>query len=265
MKAKALIILYLFIISALSCKKNEKVAHQAKGNHHEAWSYQGETSPEHWAEIIKDSDCAGIHQSPVNIVAIDSDSILSIQNSLKRIYSPETNLSKVENNGHSIQFDFEVGDSIYYKNSTFHLKQIHFHEPAEHTINGIKYPIEMHLVHANKNGDYTVLGILGEEGKESQLFEFFESFLPLKEGETKTINHAINLESLFPTNNDYYSYQGSLTTPPCTENVNWVVYKEPIILSVDEVNKLKNNMPLNNYRNEQPLNDRVVNLNYTKD
>ena len=262
MKLQSSIILSALLISFFACKQEEKTTHTTTDNHHAEWSYNGETSPEHWAEIVKNSDCAGKHQSPVNIIAIDTDSIPASQNNLKLIYTPETNLSKVVNNGHSVQFDFEVGDSIHYKNNTFHLKQIHFHEPSEHTINGIKYPIEIHLVHSNKDGEYTVLGILGEEGKESQLFEFLESFLPLKNGETKEINHSIDLETLFPTNKDYYSYSGSLTTPPCTENVNWVVFKNPIILSVDEVNKLKDNMPVNNYRNEQPLNDRVVNLNH---
>jgi len=183
-------------------------------------------------------------------------------NDLKILYNPKTLLNKVENNGHSIQFDFEAGDSINYKNETYYLKQIHFHEPSEHRINGIIYPIETHLVHVSKTGKITVLGVLGEEGDESQLFEFFESFLPLENGATKNIHHNINLSSWFLAERHYYSYSGSLTTPPCTEGVNWIVFKEPIVLSVDEVLKLKNNMPVNNYRNEQPLNNREIKLNY---
>ena len=184
------------------------------------------------------------------------------ENHLNIFYSPKTLISKVENNGHSIQFDFEMGDSINYKNDIYYLKQIHFHEPSEHKINGVIYPIEMHMVHLNKAGQISVLGILGEEGDESQLFEFFESFLPIENGAEKDIHQNIDLSSLFLNANNYYSYSGSLTTPPCTEGVNWVVFKTPIILSVGEVLKLKNNMPVNNYRNEQPLNDRLVKLNY---
>ena len=120
----------------------------------------------------------------------------------------------------------------------------------------------MHLVHVSKTGHISVLGILGEEGDESQLFEFFESFLPLENGATKDIHHQIDLSSLFLENKNYYSYRGSLTTPPCTENINWIVFKQPFILSVEEVLKLKKNMPINNYRNEQPLNKRVVKFNY---
>jgi carbonic anhydrase len=96
------------------------------------------------------------------------------------------------------------------------------------------------------------------EGEESQLFEFMESFLPLKNGEEKIINKRLDLTDLFPDVTDFYSYDGSLTTPPCTENVKWVVFKNPIFLSLEEVLELKNNMPLNNYRNEQPINDRII-------
>ena len=119
-------------------------------------------------------------------------------------------------------------------------------------------------VHVSKNNEYTVLGVLAQEGQESQLFEFLESFLPIKEGKSREIHKSLDLSTLFPKNNDFYSYGGSLTTPPCTENVNWVIFKEPIIVSVEEVIKLKNNMPKDNYRNEQPLNNRLISLNEFK-
>jgi carbonic anhydrase len=249
------------LLANIACKHEPKLSHAAdtKVKHH--WSYAGETSPEHWVEIEKNSDCDGKHQSPINIINKDADSIPA-KGHLNILYTPTTLLSQVENNGHSIQFDFESGDSINYKNETFYLKQIHFHEPSEHKINGVIYPIEMHLVHVSKSGRITVLGIMGEEGEESQLFEFFESFLPLKNGAVKDIHQKIDLSSLFLEDKHYYSYDGSLTTPPCTEGVNWIVFKEPIVLSVEEVLKLRNNMPINNYRNEQPINDRVVQLNY---
>ncbi|OEJ98495.1 carbonate dehydratase [Flavivirga aquatica] len=261
MNTKISLLLWTLLLVVYSCNQTKKTSHsnQTKNKHH--WSYAGETSPEHWIEIEKNSNCDGKRQSPINIINKDTDSIAS-KNNLKIFYSPKTLISKVENNGHSIQFDFEMGDSINYKNETYYLKQIHFHEPSEHKINGIIYPIEMHLVHINEAGKISVLGILGEEGDKSQLFEFFESFLPIKNGTEKDIHQKIDLSSLFLNTNNYYSYSGSLTTPPCTENVNWIVFKKPIILSVEEVLKLKNNMPINNYRNEQPLNNRVVNFNY---
>lgn len=250
----------VILVITWSCNqtKHQIIAEHSDKGH---WSYKGETAPIHWAEIEKNSDCNGHHQSPINIIHKDVDSV-KINNDLAIYYAPTTLLKEVENNGHSIQFDFESGDSINYQGKTFYLKQIHFHEPSEHRINGMIYPIEMHLVHVSKKGELTVLGVLGEEGEDSQLFEFFESFLPLENGAVKDIHQKIDLSSLFLEEKHYYSYGGSLTTPPCTENVNWVVFKEPIVLSVQEVLKLKSNMPVNNYRNEQALNGRIVNYHY---
>lgn len=235
------------------------VLHKPTAEHKEKlhWSYQGETAPEYWSEIEKNSDCDGNRQSPINIIHCDA-SPSGVSDDLEILYSPNTIMRQVANNGHSIQFDFETGDSIYYHNSTYYLRQIHFHEPSEHKINGIVYPIEIHLVHTNADGNLTVLAVLGEEGTESQLFEFFESFLPLKNGETKEIYKSVDITSLFQNPTNYYSYGGSLTTPPCTENVNWIVFKNPMILSVEEVKTLRKNMPINNFRNEQELNDRVI-------
>ncbi|KGL63184.1 carbonic anhydrase [Polaribacter sp. Hel1_85] len=249
----------LFSITSCTSKKEQKEAHKKETHPH--WTYQGETSPEHWAEIEKNSDCDGKSQSPINIIDIHVKPTQQKENPLNILYSPKTELNQVINNGHSIQFNFEAGDSIQYHGDTYHLMQIHFHESSEHTINGIRYPLEIHLVHKNKTNEYTVMGILAQEGEESQLFEFFESFLPIAENKTKEIHQSLDLATLFPQNTDFYSYGGSLTTPPCTESVNWVIFKNPIIVSVEEVLKLKNNMPKNNYRNEQPLNGRVVSLN----
>ncbi len=244
-----------------SCEKKSNKSHGKENKKEKHWSYEGETSPKHWAEFEKNSDCAGKNQSPINII---ENTTIPISNTddLKILYDSKTILSKVENNGHSIQFDFKPGDSIYYKEDIYHLNQIHFHEPAEHTINGIRYPIEIHFVHKSKKGNLTVLGIFGREGEISQLFEFFESFLPIKNGESKDINKSVDLTSLYKENKNFYSYSGSLTTPPCTENVNWVIFKNQIQLSHNELIKIRNNMPINNYRNEQPLNNRKVYLNY---
>ncbi len=254
-------ILFLALISMISCKNQEKSEVITKTEDHKHWSYQGETSPEHWIEIEKNSDCDGKRQSPINIIDINTISVDSAE-TLKILYTPETILNKVENNGHSIQFNFNSGDSISYNNEIYHLKQIHFHESSEHIVNGVKYPAEIHLVHQSDSKKLTVLGILCMEGHESQLFEFFESFLPIEGGQFKKIDKAIDLLNLFPEDKSFYSYRGSLTTPPCTENVSWIVFKQPIIISLEEVLKLKDNMPINNYRNEQPINDRKVYYNY---
>ena len=254
----------LLFISMISCSKkqqkrwyNQAHKEQPVESH---WSYEGETSPEHWAELEKNSDCSGQRQSPINIIDIHTVEDQGEESTIELFYSPKTILNKVRNNGHSIQFDFDKGDSIAYNKTNFNLVQIHFHEPSEHTINGIRYPIEIHLVHQSQEKNYTVLSILGVEGEQSQTMEEMESFLPLKKGEEKEIEKAFDLSRLFPENKSYYAYGGSLTTPPCSENVQWVIFKEPIVVSLEEVLKLKDNMPLENYRDEQPLNDRLVYL-----
>ncbi len=250
----------LLLICIVSCRKevNKEILKEHSQESH--WSYEGETSPEHWAELEKNSDCSGKRQSPVNIIDIHTVEDKDQKSQLEFFYSPKTILNKVRNNGHSIQFDFDKGDSIAYNQVKFNLIQIHFHEPSEHTINGVRYPIEIHLVHQSQQMNYTVLSIFGMEGEKSQTMEEMESFLPLQKGQEKEIEKAFALSRLLPSDRSYYFYGGSLTTPPCTENVEWVIFKEPIAVSLEEVLKLKDNMPLENYRDEQPLNDRLVYL-----
>ena len=250
----------LLFISVISCQKEQNKEALKEQSHESHWSYEGETSPEHWAELERNSDCSGQRQSPVNIIDIHTIEDQDRESIIDLFYSPKTILNKVRNNGHSIQFVFDKGDSIAYNKINFNLVQIHFHEPSEHTINGIRYPIEIHLVHQSKEKYYTVLSVFGVEGEKSETMEEMESFLPLKKGQEKEIEKAFDLSKMFPVNKSYYSYGGSLTTPPCTETVQWVIFKEPIAVSLENVLKLKDNMPLENYRDEQPLNDRLVYL-----
>jgi len=248
------LLLFVFIIS---CKGENSKSHLHSNHSSRGWSYTGETAPKFWAQLVEDSDCGEKHQSPINIISKNAKK--QTISKFKKYYSASTILTKVIYNGHSIEFDFKQGDSIVVgETNTFHLSQIHFHEPAEHKINGIIFPIEIHLVHKNKNNNYAVMSIFGMEGDESQLFEFLESFLPLKSGDSKSINTSVDLASIFPEDESYFIYKGSLTTPPCTEEVQWIVFTEPIILSLNEVKVLKENMPLNNFREEQPINGRVI-------
>lgn len=222
------------------------------------WSYQGETSPEHWAEIEKQSECSGLHQSPINIIDVDAqnDSLLK---PLDIHYSSQVRIHDVTNNGHTIQYNFNYGDFITINQEAYDLLQIHFHEASEHTINGVRYPLEMHMVHVNKLTNHTVvLAVMAIEGYSSEPFTFLENYLPVSKGETVPIDAYFDLNLNLPENKAYYTYQGSLTTPPCTENVRWYVFKNPISISLSQVKQLQLLMPLNNYRNEQALNDRKI-------
>ena len=250
----------LILLVLFSCGKETKPDSKKHVEKEQHWSYEGETSPEHWAEIEKDSDCSGTRQSPINIIDVNTVPASKEDRMLEFYYSAKTVLNTVRNNGHSIQYDFERGDSLHNQNINYNLVQIHFHEPSEHTINGVRYPIEIHLVHQSDQKNYTVVGIMGIEGGESRFMNRIESYLPLEVNEEKLIERSLDIRSILPDKKDYYTYQGSLTTPPCTENVQWIILKNPLELSVEEVLKLRSNMPLKNYRNEQPINDRKVYL-----
>jgi len=236
----------------------------AASSHHDAthWTYAGESGPSHWAELETGSQCGGKAQSPVNIIRTDSSPNTSSAWPLSLHYPLSTLLHSVTNNGHSIEFDFDQGDEIAFKDARYGLRQLHFHEPSEHTLNGVRYPIEMHMVHYNADRDrYVVLSVLGFEGTPSPGYDVLEAYLPLAEGETQTIDKPFDLSTVLPsTLTPRFHYEGSLTTPPCTENVDWIVFEQPFMLSESQVNRLKGNMPINNYRDVQPLNGRAISL-----
>jgi len=241
-------------IDAQVNEEKSETIHQKENKH---WSYEGETGPEHWSEIEKEADCDGKRQSPINIIdvnVVDDASLIPINIQ----YAANVKIHEITNNGHTIQYNFEKGDFIILNDEAYELKQIHFHEPSEHTINGIRYPLEMHLVHLNKDNKIAVLAIMAKEGESSEPFTFLEKYLPVKNGETKLIDTDFDLNKNLPSDKGYYTYGGSLTTPPCTENVTWFVYKTPITISEDQVKQLQKLMPLNNYRLEQPVNGRIV-------
>ncbi len=257
--------LLLIMLLVFSCKnkndnhdsENETKQEETHEKENKHWSYEGETGPEHWVEIEKQSDCDGTKQSPINIVDVN---VMS-DNTLKPLdthYSANVQIHEITNNGHSIQYNFEKGDFILLHNEEYELKQIHFHEPSEHTINGIRYPLEMHLVHISKDNKIAVSAVLAKEGESSDPYTFLERYLPVNIGETKPIDTKFDLNTSLPADKGYYTYSGSLTTPPCTQDVTWNVYKTPITISVNQVKQLQELMPLNNYRNEQAINGRVV-------
>lgn len=263
-------LLLLWVLVLFSCKNKienksidttvNKEKHSSdlqNGNAH--WTYEGETGPEHWAEIEKQSDCDGKRQSPINIIDVDVADDTSLK-PLEINYSSNVKIHEVTNNGHSIQYNFEKGDFITLNDERYELSQIHFHEASEHTINGVRYPLEMHLVHVGKENKIAVLAVMAQEGESSEPFDFLENYLPVESGRTKKINADFDLNLNLPNDKAYYTYDGSLTTPPCTQNVSWYIFKTPITISVDQVKQLQKLMPLNNYRDEQPINDRIVKL-----
>lgn len=261
------ILLSLFLIACNNSSKNKKGKNTdeelLKQKTTEQWSYSGESGPEFWAQLEKESDCGGQYQSPININTINSELITNDIKASDFHYENATDIQSVKNNGHTIKYNFTSNENIMiYDGGKYLLKQFHFHSPSEHTINGVRYPLELHMVHYDKDsGEYLVFAIMAQQGDPSETFEFLGQFLPLKQGETKTVNksqqlsYALN-ESIVGA---LYNYRGSLTTPPCTEKVNWFVLEKPISVSEEQIKMLSISMPINNYRDIQPLNGRKIN------
>ncbi len=268
MKNKIFFFALTILISLTGCdssNKNKSTDKNKETPSHSKWDYTGESGPEHWAELESDSDCGGLHQSPINIIDIQTipgeiaEGISDIQ------YEDMTTIESITNNGHTIQYNFN-GDLnvIGYKNKQYKMKQFHFHSPSEHTINGVRYPLEIHMVHhSEESSSYIVFAALVQQGEADPTFTFLESYLPINEGETKEINKSFNFGSttseIFGMDSvDLYTYHGSLTTPPCTEEVIWVVMKNASSASAKQIELLQKLMPKNNYRETQPINDREV-------
>ena len=216
------------------------------------WGYEGEEGPAHWGELSPDfALCStGKEQSPVDIPALTSLN----EESVAFNYRPTA--VNILNNGHTIQVNYDEGSSIEVDSTKYNLLQFHFHGPSEHTLNGQYYDMEMHLVHQNAAGGLAVVGVFIERGSEKQAFAPVWNNLPTEESEPEMIGGAsVNAGDLLPANRAYYRYNGSLTTPPCSEGVKWFVLSTPIELSGAQIDAFEAIMHDNN-RPVQPLNER---------
>ena len=218
------------------------------------WGYTGHGSPDSWGEISpKYHTCSdGRNQSPVNVVSsLDAD-----LEAIKIDYSKPS--KDVVNNGHTVQVNMQSGNTIVVDGISFELKQFHFHTPSENHIDGKSFPLEAHFVHLDKDGNIAVLALMFEEGKEnSELAKIWEK-MP-KEANGKNELELKNIASaLLPENKDYYRFNGSLTTPPCSEGVRWLVLKTPVTVSKEQVEKFLHTMHHPNNRPIQPTNARLI-------
>lgn len=220
------------------------------------WSYEGEEGPEHWSELGDEFRmCSeGKNQSPINLV---SDIHTELPELEFEYYS--TPLREI-NNGHTIQQNVDPGSFLRIpdRGFEFELKQFHFHSPSEHSINGHFYAMEMHFVHASKDGELAVVGVMVSEGEEHPVLKKLWSFMPEKAGDTSEQPIGIEDTNLLPPTRNYYSYGGSLTTPPCSEGVKWIVLKTPIEASADQIETFKNRVGPATNRPVQPTNARFI-------
>ena len=197
------------------------------------WSYGGETGSDFWGEIDPDfATCTvGKAQSPINIESAVSENISNLQ-----LNYQDTPL-KIINNGRTIRVDYQPGSTLTLDEEKYELLQFHFHQPSEHLISGQAFDMEAHFVHQNKaTGDVVVLAVLMSSGNINPTLDDIWHKIPYDDdGESEVSDLIINALQLLPENkNQYYRYQGSLTTPPCSEIVTWLILKQPV-----EVSKLQ--------------------------
>ena len=230
------------------------------------WGYSAEDGPTAWATLspVYALCREGKGQSPINIVKTDTKGgvnwKLNYKTSSLRIAHNE-HMDDIIDNGHTIQVTVDEGSTFSFGDKTYSLKQFHFHTPSEHTIDGKNMPMEMHMVHQDSDGSLAVVSVLFEEGKvANENFSKIISNLPNAKGETKHITDAnLELKVHLPKDNYAYHYVGSLTTPPCSENVQWLVLRDKVSLTAEQINAFSSRIGPNN-RPTQSLNDRTVKI-----
>ena len=217
------------------------------------WGYEGEAGPEKWGKLRPSfATCAsGKRQSPIDI----RDGIRVDLEALKFDY--KTSLFRIADNGHTIQVDVGPGSTLQVMGREYELKQLHFHRPSEERINGRSYDMAMHLVHKDYDGHLAVLAVLLEKGSENPLIQTLWNSLPLEVGQDLEPNVALNLAGLLPEQRNYFAYMGSLTTPPCTEDVLWLVLKQPLQISPEQI-AIFSRLYHHNARPVQPSNNRLI-------
>jgi len=232
------------------------IALAAEGVH---WSYSGDTGPEHWGELSPDfAACSkGLEQSPIDISSsapLDTSGIT---------FSYQPSALTILNNGHTIQANYDKGSTITFRGTTYELVQFHFHAASEHTINGNHDPLEIHFVHRSAEGKLAVVGVMLEPGAQNAAYDPVFQHLPPAESEAAAVDGVtIDASQMLPAQKEYWTYPGSLTTPPCSEGVTWLVMNTPVQLSDAQIAAFTS-IYANNFRPTQTLNSRSFSVPVT--
>ncbi|BCR03247.1 carbonic anhydrase [Desulfuromonas versatilis] len=245
------------LIAALSCGgmawASESGGHGGKPH----WGYAGEGAPEHWGEMAPEfAACKdGQSQSPIDISVAEAEDVdLPVID-----FSYQATPVKMVNNGHTIQVNYAPGSKITVAGQTYDLKQFHFHTLSENAVDGKLFPLEAHLVHADESGKLAVVGVLFDEGAANSVIEQLWTHMPaLPNSDILVSNETVNVMEMLPESKDYYSWSGSLTTPPCTEGVKWMLLQQPMTVSAEQVKKFSELMHGHNNRPVQLLYGRTL-------
>jgi carbonic anhydrase len=220
----------------------------------EHWAYKGHGGPGEWGALnVEFGACKfGRLQSPIDIRGAKTADLTPI----KFDYKPS--VLKIIDNGHTVQINYASGSSIEVSGVRYELLQFHFHLPSEEKVEGKSHAMVAHLVHRNADGKLAVVAVLLDKGGSSEMIDTLWKNIPAEKGKEREVGDLmIDATRLLPDNKAYYTYQGSLTTPPCSEGVTWFVLKIPTKISAGDIEAFRKLYPLN-ARPVQPLNGRVV-------
>jgi carbonic anhydrase len=234
----------------------EEMVEPAHGSGEVHWDYAGANGPLAWADLKPEfATCgSGKRQSPINID--ESQTLRGPAEAISFDYRPSS--GSVVNNGHTIQIDVSGDNGIMVRGSRYQLVQLHFHHPSEERINYRSFAMVAHLVHKDYMGRLAVVAVLLEPGAANAVINTFWTYMPLGPGDRVVMPAgSVDLNGLLPKDQRYYQFMGSLTTPPCSEEVLWMILKQPVTLSHEQMRLFAQQYP-NNARPVQPTNGRVV-------
>lgn len=225
------------------------------------WTYGdntgNDTGPDAWANLSPDfATCAsGKSQSPINLTATTDADLVNPDFHYER--APLNLL----NNGHTVQVPYAPGSYLTLDGQRYNLLQFHFHSPSEHAVDGKPWDAELHMVHQSDDGELAVVAVLlqADDTEKNTHYQTLSANLPKKSGDKIRTGEMINAQSLLPTQTTTYRYSGSLTTPPCSESVTWLVMTEPVSLTSQQLASYKKLLN-NNNRPLQLLNKRSVKI-----
>jgi carbonic anhydrase len=220
------------------------------------WGYQGAIGPDHWGALAPEyAACNGKEQSPIDIRETKKASLPPLR------FDYKSGPLAIDNNGLTIRVNYppgRSGDFLIVGDTRYQLVQFHFHRPSEEYIGGKQYPMVLHLVHKSSDGKIAIVAVMVNPGNANTTVQQLWDHMPMTPGPDQLIPGVeVNPATLVPQSTAYYTYEGSLTAPPCTEGITWIVLKMPIEISPAQIEAFAKLFP-HDVRPTQPLNGRVV-------
>ncbi len=241
-RAPLLTVLLLITLSTMTCDAGQT-----------EWGYSGPAGPEYWGNLSDEYKlCSGgVEQSPIDISGYETSDGPAIA------FEYGGRAVSARNTGHTVYLDFEQGNAISIEDRQYQLLGVHSHSPGEHRVDGESFAAELHLVHEDAEGNLAVIGLLFRLGEPSPLVQALLDTAP-ETGATAQLGSGVDAADFVPDQLDYYGYGGSLTTPPCTEGVRWIVIQSIGAVSPEQVDRLQSLTHGPNNRPPQPIGQREI-------